>query len=371
MKRFFVATFILSSIFAGGFCNPVFADSAQDVARKQQQTKQQIQRLKWLESVETNKLHKNQQKLENTENTLEKSKTKLVTTRNELVDLEYKLFRAINEYKELNEKLSSHVRNVYKIKRRAICELLMNANDINILVDRLYFQKIILQKDFEQMSQAKQKAHEIAVLKTTIELRKRNLEQQKRYAESQKISIQNAIDKNKKMIYKLENDRKYYEKAEKELERQSASIGSYINRTGSSDVKVASGFIKPTGGYVSSPFGTRIHPIHKTRSFHSGVDLAAPNLTPIKASNSGKVIYSGWYGGYGKVVILDHGVVNGKPMTTLYAHMNTIKVNNGQYVTKGQVIGLEGTTGYSTGPHLHFEVRVNGQPNNPANYMGL
>ena len=371
MKQFCVVTFLLSAFIAGAFYSPAIADTAQDVARKHEQTKQQIQRLKWLENVETNKLYKNQQKLESAKNTLKTSKTKLVSTQNELVDMEYKLFRAINEYKQNNVVLQEHIKNIYKIKRRAICELLLNANDINILVDRLYFQKIILKKDFEQMAEAKKRAHEIAVLKTTIELRKRNLEQQKRLAESQSISIKNAIDKNEKMIYKLQNDRKYYEKTEKELERQSASIGSYINRTGASDVKVGSGFIRPVGGYVSSPFGTRVHPIHKTRSFHSGVDLASPNLTPIKASNSGKVIYSGWYGGYGKVVILDHGIVNGKPVTTLYAHMNTIKVNNGQYVTKGQVVGLEGTTGYSTGPHLHFEVRVNGQPNNPANYIGL
>lgn len=370
MKQLFAVTLLLLFT-SGAFFAPVESATQQEIERQHQQAKEKIQRLKWLETVETNKLYKNQQKLENAKSTLETSKTRLATTQNELVDMEYKLFRAINEYKELNENLQNHVRNVYKIKRRAICELLMNASDINILVDRLYFQKIILKKDFEQMSDAKQKAHEIAVLKTTIELRKRNLEQQKRNAESQRISIQSAINKNEQMIDKLKNDRKYYEKAEAELARQSASIGSYISRTGSSDVKIASGFIKPTNGWVSSPFGTRIHPIHKTRSFHSGVDLAAPNLTPIKASNSGKVIYSGWYGGYGKVVILDHGVVNGKPMTTLYAHMNTIKVNNGQYVTKGQVVGLEGTTGYSTGPHLHFEVRVNGQPNNPANYMGL
>ena len=350
--------------------NTVLADDAQDIARKHQQAKEQIKRLKWLETVETNKLYKNQQKLENAENTLASSKNKLESTRSELVDLEYKLFRAMNEYRELNDTLQNHVRNVYKVKRRAICELLLNANDINVLVDRLYFQKIILSKDFEQMSEAKQKAQEIATLKATIELRRKNLEQQRRNAESQKVYIKSAIDKNEKMIKKLNSDRNYYEKAEKELERQSASIGSYINRTGASDVKVASGFIKPLNGYISSPFGPRYHPIHKTKSFHSGIDLAAPNLTPIKASNSGKVIYANWYGGYGKVVILDHGVVNGKPMTTLYAHMNTIKVSNGQYVTKGQVIGLEGTTGYSTGPHCHFEVRVNGQPNNPVNYIG-
>ncbi len=369
MKRFYALITTIVLLLWGLGIQPS-ALASQDVVRKHRQTQEKIKKLKWLENVETNKLYKNQQKLENAKMTLQTSKSKLETTQNELVDMQYKLFRAVNEYNELNTTLQSHIRNIYKIKRRAICELLLNAGDINILVDRLYFQKIILKNDFEQMAEAKRKAHEIAVLKTTIELRKRNLEQQKRSAESQKIYIQSAIDKNEAMINKLRTDRAYYEKAERELARQSASIGSYINRTGSSGVKVASGFIKPIGGPITSPFGTRVHPIFKSTSFHSGIDIGGPNLGAIRASNSGKVIYSGWYGGYGKVVILEHGIVNGKPMTTLYAHMNTIKVSNGQYVTKGQIIGLEGTTGYSTGPHCHFEVRVNGQPNNPVNYVG-
>ena len=172
------------------------------------------------------------------------------------------------------------------------------------------------------------------------------------------------------MIDKLKSDRIAYQKAEKELAKQSASIGSYINKTTKdTTVQVASGFIKPIQGRITSPFGWRTHPIFNSRSFHSGVDIGGPNLGAIRASNSGKVIYSGWYGGYGKVVILEHGMVNGKPITTLYAHMNSIAVSNGTKVTKGQVIGYEGTTGYSTGPHCHFEVRVNGQPNNPLNYI--
>ena len=147
MKQLLAVTLLLMFT-SGAFLAPVESATQQEIERQHQQTKEKIQRLKWLETVETNKLYKNQQKLENAKSTLETSKTKLVTTQNELVDMEYKLFRAINEYKELNENLQNHVRNVYKIKRRAICELLMNASDINILVDRLYFQKIILKKDF-------------------------------------------------------------------------------------------------------------------------------------------------------------------------------------------------------------------------------
>ena len=201
MNKFRALLLIFSLlVFVGQAC---FADTAQDVARKHEQAKAQIKRLKWLESVETNKLYKNQEKLEKAKNTLAVSTSKLETAQTELKDAEYKLFRAMNEYKELNDTLKTHVRNVYKIKRRAICELLMNAGDINVLVDRLYFQKVILKKDFEQMTLAKQKAHEVAVLKSTIEMRKQNLEQQRRNARTQQAFIQTAINNNEKRSHRL------------------------------------------------------------------------------------------------------------------------------------------------------------------------
>ena len=239
-----------------------------------------------------------------------------------------------------------------------------------MLVDRVYFQKILLKDDYKRMAAAKKKAQEIALLKYNIEAKKRNLERSVANINSEKAYIDRAIAKNESMINKLRTDRVAYQKAERELAKQSASIGSYINKTAkASDVHVASGFIKPIQGRITSPFGWRTHPIFNSKSFHSGVDIGGPYRGSIHASNSGKVIYTGWYGGYGKVVIIDHGNINGSPTTTLYAHMDQIKVNNGAYVTKGQVIGLEGTTGYSTGPHVHFEVRVNGKPRNPLNYI--
>lgn len=335
-----------------------------------QKTRAKINHLKYLENLETNKLYKNQQKLETAENNLTASKTQILSVQKELNGLQAKLDKASFEYNRQNSILSTHIRSVYKSQRRAFIQILLSSEDVNMLVDRLYFQKLLLKEDYNRMALARSKAQEIAQLKYSIETRKRNLERSVASINSQQAYIQNAIDKNKGMIKKLKTDRVAYERAEKELAKQSASIGSYINKAAKdTNTLAASGFIKPIQGRITSPFGWRTHPVFNSRSFHSGIDIGGPNLGAIRASNSGKVIYSGWYGGYGKVVILEHGIINGKPITTLYAHMSSIAVSNGTKVTKGQVLGYEGTTGYSTGPHCHFEVRVNGQPNNPLNYI--
>lgn len=359
---------ILSVTVLGMFAYPCFAET--DIEAKQRETREQINRLKWLETVETNKLYKNQQKLESATNNLTTSKSKIISAQKELNGLQGKLEVASSEYNQLNNVLAMHIRKVYKNQRKAFVEILLRSEDINMLVDRVHYQQILLKGDYARMAKARAKAREIAELKYSIEARKRKLERSVASINSQQEYIQRAIAKNESMINKLRTDRVAYQKAERELAKQSASIGSYINKTASeSNVQVASGFIKPIQGRITSPFGWRTHPIFNSRSFHSGIDIGGPNLGAIRASNSGKVIYSGWYGGYGKVVILEHGVINGKPITTLYAHMSSIKVSNGQKVTKGDVVGYEGTTGYSTGPHCHFEVRVNGQPNNPLNYI--
>ena len=349
-------------------CSAAYANS--DLEAQKRETREKINRLKWLETLETNKLYKNQQKLENATNTLTTSKSQIASAQRELYSLESKLAKASSEYNALNYVLSRHIRSVFKTQRQAFFEIILNSQDINMLVDRLYYQRIILRDDYNKMAVARAKAQEIRDIRNSILARKRNLERSVASINSQQEYINRAIAKNKNMIDKLRTDRVAYQKAEKELAKQSASIGTYINKTTKdSNIQVASGFIKPIQGRITSYFGWRTHPIFNSRSFHSGIDIGGPNYGEIRASNSGKVIYSGWYGGYGKVVIIEHGIINGKPITTLYAHMSSILVSNGQKVNKGQVIGKEGTTGYSTGPHCHFEVRVNGQPNNPLNYI--
>ena len=311
--------------------------------------------------------------MENATNNLSYSKTEIAEMQRKLNQLESKLSVASSEYNELNNLLAQHLRSAYKSQRNARFQIILNSDDINMLADRWYYQKLILKKDEERMIAARNKAQEIASIRNNINSRKRNLERSIASMNTQQDYIKRAIAKNELMIHKLQTDRIAYQKAEKELARQSQQLSSYINKTTgkSSDIVIASGFVKPISGRITSPFGWRTHPIFNTRTFHSGIDIGGPNLGAIKASNAGKVIYTGWYGGYGKVVILEHGIVNGKPVTTLYAHMSSIAVSNGTKVQRGQVLGYEGTTGYSTGPHCHFEVRVNGQPNNPMNYIGI
>lgn len=133
--------------------------------------------------------------------------------------------------------------------------------------------------------------------------------------------------------------------------------------------ELSASFIVPASGYISSPFGSRLNPFTNLPEFHYGVDLAGSGA--IKAAQSGKVVTSGWHNSYGNYVIIDHGTINGKNVKTVYAHLAVRYVVVGDYVTQGQQIAVMGTTGDSTGVHLHFEVRENDYVVEPLNYIPL
>jgi murein DD-endopeptidase MepM/ murein hydrolase activator NlpD len=148
------------------------------------------------------------------------------------------------------------------------------------------------------------------------------------------------------------------------LEQVSASLGAQLQAAQATSpytpsTPSASGFIWPVNGPVTSPFGMR------WGRLHTGIDIGASSGTPIHAAASGRVIYAGWMDGYGNLVFIDHG----RGISTGYAHQSSIAVSNGQTVTQGQVIGYVGCTGHCFGPHLHFEVRVNGTPVDPLGYL--
>lgn len=383
LKNIFISWIIVC--FAGVIMSPAFsAQSKYSLDQKLKQTNNKryyYQEKKKQADIrlrkERNKLSSNQERLERAQKQLTNTTQRYTSLQSNLTTMERQLNNAVVEFREIDSQMKSRIRQVYKHQRSGMFELILSTSDINTLMDMFYFEKIVIQEDYKRMQAVKAKADEIAALKVQVERQKRMVEASIRDINSQRAAIQGSIAENKNMIERLKKDKNYYERTERELARQSASIQNMIanltrnnSKSGASQVVVSSaGFIKPIAGPITSPFGWRTHPIFKSRIFHSGIDIGGPNGGAIRASNDGKVIYSGWYGGYGKVVILDHGVVNGSPITTLYGHMSAINVSNGQMVKKGQTIGREGSTGYSTGPHCHFEVRVNGKPANPMNYI--
>jgi murein DD-endopeptidase MepM/ murein hydrolase activator NlpD len=128
-------------------------------------------------------------------------------------------------------------------------------------------------------------------------------------------------------------------------------------------------FIMPIHGWKSSNFGMRYDPFYHRWQLHAGVDIAAGGGTPIHAAKAGRVVRAGWYGGYGNYTCIDNGLYHGRGIATCYGHQSRILVHVGQHVSVGQVIGRVGETGAATGYHLHFEVRINGKPVQPLNWL--
>ncbi len=150
---------------------------------------------------------------------------------------------------------------------------------------------------------------------------------------------------------------------QRELEDQRRAAGIATGSAGSDNS--GGQFSWPVSGTITSPFGWRRNPFGGAPEFHQGLDIAAPSGTTVTAAASGTIIMAQWYGGYGNYILIDHG----GGYSTGYGHLSAMYVSSGQQVARGQAIGAVGSTGESTGPHLHFEVRINGKPVDPAAHL--
>ncbi|MEN8114918.1 MAG: peptidoglycan DD-metalloendopeptidase family protein [Actinomycetota bacterium] len=183
--------------------------------------------------------------------------------------------------------------------------------------------------------------------------------------EDAKESLDEEFSRQRTLLAKYDAQIEEIENEIGALEREQSSIKKLIAERAKPKGKKPGQLVRPVPGRISSGFGPRVHPIYGYKRMHSGVDMDGAMGQKIVAAAAGTVIFSGVKGGYGNTIMIDHG----GGMVTLYAHQSKFAVSNGARVKAGQVIGYVGSTGVSTGPHLHFEVRINGAPVNPAKYI--
>jgi murein DD-endopeptidase MepM/ murein hydrolase activator NlpD len=192
----------------------------------------------------------------------------------------------------------------------------------------------------------------LAQLQDSVQQRERALS---RELQGQQASLQN-----------VQQQKETYLRQQRELEAESGRIAAFLRgRNGGVATVTPGGMLWPASGPVTSGYGWRTHPIYGSRRFHSGIDIGSPSGAPATASAAGEVIFTGQKGGYGNTVMVDHG----GGVVTLYAHLSSISRGVGATVGGGQTVGRVGCTGYCTGPHLHFEVRVNGDTQNPLRWL--
>lgn len=351
-------------------CEPGKTQKLREIEAQTQIIRKKIDETKQKEKIAITRLTEIQKKLYATQEQLRKNKFKLTLTQTNLEETEQKLAELKFAYMNLRINAQKRIKQIYQGQRLKMLEILLRSPNLTDFQDNLFYQKQLLANDKYLLKELEEQSKEIEDYKDKLAEQKINIASIVSDIDKQKQRIAKEHSAQSVLVTKLRTERASYEKAERQLEKESDQLISEINRLvgkfASSPYQRGTGrFSYPVFGRLTSPFGPRRHPIHRVISFHSGIDLAAPYGTPVMASDSGRVIYNGWYGGYGRVVILDHG----KNLTTLYAHLSRSNTSNGRDISKGQTIGFEGQTGYSTGPHVHFEVRRNGKPENPLNHL--
>lgn len=263
--------------------------------------------------------------------------------------------------------LNKRMRDVYKNGQVSYLDVLFGANDFGDFTTRMELLKRVLNQDIVLISKVKAERELILQKKAELEQDKAAILELKQAAAEKKKLIETRKDEREAVLDSAINEKDTADRAYKELMETSRRIEQMIrnSKPGGKGAEATGALVWPYDGPITSPFGWRTHPIFGTQTFHTGIDIGADHGDPVVAADGGVVIYADWMGGYGKAVIIDHG----GGISTLYAHNSQLLVSEGQRVQKGQTISLIGTTGYSTGPHLHFEVRQNGSPTNPMSYL--
>lgn len=276
--------------------------------------------------------------------------------------------RLVKQLEAQTKVLHRRMRDIYKNGQVNYIDVLFGAKDFNDFVSRMDILKKILAYDNALIKGTKADRAALEKAQAQLETDKVKIVELRKVAAAKRDLVSARRQERQGVLNAATYERETAERAYRELIETSKQIEQMIRRIQSGEKNIGGStgtMLWPAEGEITSPFGWRVHPIFGTQRLHTGIDIGADYGDTVRAADGGAVIHADWMGGYGYAVIIDHG--NG--ISTLYAHNSQLLVSEGQMVAKGQAISRVGSTGYSTGPHLHFEVRQNGSPVNPLNFL--
>ncbi|MDX6700822.1 MAG: hypothetical protein QOF26_1048 [Baekduia sp.] len=311
---------------------------------------------------------------------LDARRAELVTTQAKLRSERARLARLRTRLAEGRTILSRRLRELYEADKPDLITVVLNSKGFADLLERGEFLSRIQDQDNNVISivkSAKADATSTAARLDELEARQQQLTaivlqrrnqvaQIKQQLIDTRVGYQATRNGKQNALVQVRTQRKSLETHLSELQKESDKVQAQLQGGGSAvplgPIKGGSGrFIWPVNGPITAPFCER----RAWEACHPGMDIGVPTGTPIRAADGGRVAIAGWVGGYGNYTCIQHSA----SLSTCYGHQSVLKVSVGQQVSQGQVIGLSGSTGHSTGPHLHFEVRVNGAVTNPMNYL--
>lgn len=348
------------------------------VEQERSKVTKQRQQIENLEGAAKNRLGGLKRNIQFTDGQIQENEAKLKQANEKLQKIEADLKVAETAYNGKQGNTVARLRVLQRQRNTGTWVALLQSKSLEELLDRRYQLQLVYKADRKSLLALKAEKEKISDKKLLAEIQKNQIALLSEQLLYQKADYSAQASVQTELVTRLNNDRQALEAAEQQLAQDSNSISAVIaqrlaeqrvafrnNTPGYQRVLGTGQMVQPVNGPITSNFGYRRHPVLGTGRLHAGTDFGAPAGAPIFAADSGTVIVAEWYGGYGNAVIIDHG--NG--LTTLYGHCSELYVTVGQGVQRGQPIAAVGSTGLSTGPHLHFEVRQQGEPVEPLAYL--